>query len=118
MISYPSVNKIIELNFLVLSVIVVKKADRPEILSHVKISSALKHCENFEGDLYDKAATLMKALIKNHAFASGNRRTAFIATKYFLKINNGKFKIPNDPLSAKVMQGIREEYYSHEEIKE
>ena len=117
-IMYPNEDKIIELNVLILTIIKVKKADHPKVLSHVKISKALKGCKDFEGDLYDKAAVLMKHLIKNHAFASGNRRTAFIATKHFLKMNNRKLKIADDPKYAKVMQGIREDYYSHDEIKE
>ena len=60
----------------------------------------------------------MKNIIKSHAFASGNRRTAFIATKYFINLNKGKFKIKDDPSYAQVMQGIRENYYSEIEIKE
>jgi prophage maintenance system killer protein len=60
----------------------------------------------------------MGDIIKYHAFASGNRRTAFIVTKYFLSKNKGKIKIKDDPTNAKVMQGIRENYYTIEEIKE
>jgi len=60
----------------------------------------------------------MKELIKSHAFASGNRRTAFVVVKYFLLENKGKFKIEDDPSNAKVMQGIRENHYSNDEIKE
>jgi prophage maintenance system killer protein len=60
----------------------------------------------------------MKELIKSHSFSSGNRRTAFIATKYFILKNKGKFKIKDDENNAKIMQGIRENYYSLDEIKE
>ena len=116
--SYPSEEKIIELNVLILTVIKVKKADKSEVLSHSKISKALDSCIEFDGDLYDKAVILMSELIKAHAFASGNRRTAFIVTKYFVMQNNGKFKIKDDFSYAKVMQGIREDYYLTDEIKE
>lgn len=61
---------------------------------------------------------LLKGLIQKHPFASGNRRTAFIAAKDFILINAHKFGIRDDPTSAKVMQGIREDYYSNNEIKE
>ena len=58
----------------------------------------------------------MKGIISAHAFASGNRRTAFLTTKGFLFVNKAKFKIKNDPMYAKVMTGIREGYYSDDEI--
>lgn len=75
-------------------------------------------CEEYEGDIFDKAVILLKGLIQKHPFASGNRRTAFIVTKYFLQINNKKFGIKDQEKQARVMQGIRERYYSDNEIKE
>lgn len=114
---YPTKDKIIEFNFLVLNLIKVKKVDTAEVLSPFKISKTIDDCKSYEGDLYDKGAVLMREIVKGHAFASGNRRTAFITTKYFIKENNGKFKIKDDPDYARVMVGIRENYYSHDEIK-
>ncbi len=61
---------------------------------------------------------MLKGLIQKHAFASGNRRTAFLATKYFLQENKEKFGPKDDSSKSKVMIGIREQYYSDEEIKE
>ena len=78
----------------------------------------IKSCKENEGDIYDKALVLLRGLIQNHPFASGNRRTALIVTKDFLLSNNAKFKIRDDPKYAKVMQGIREDYYTNKEIKE
>ena len=69
-----------------------------------------------EGNIYDKAVILLKGLIQKHPFASGNRRTAFIVTKDFIISNNEKFKIKDDPKYAKVMLGIREDYYQDKEI--
>ena len=51
-------------------------------------------------------------------FASGNRRTAFITVKDFLLMNKAKFRVKDDPAYAKIMTGIRESFYSIEEIKE
>jgi death-on-curing protein len=115
---YPSVERIIEYNLLALTLIKVKKSDRAEVLSKAKIYDIIGDCKETKGDIYDKAVCLFKGLIKKHAFASGNRRTAFIVTKEFLKNNKGKFKIKNDPKQARVMLGIREGYYTDEEIKE
>ncbi len=117
-IYYPTVEKIIKLNALVLTVIKVKKADKPTVLSKQKIEEAIEDCKNKEGDVYDKAVVLVQGLIQKHSFASGNRRTAFIATKDFLFHNNHTFNVKDDPSQARVMTGIREHFYTHEEIKE
>ncbi len=117
-IYYPSVERIIEFNALVLTLISVKKADQPHVLSQVKLMEVVDACKSKEGDIYDKAVLLLKGLIKKHAFASGNRRTAFLVVKGFLLENKAKFYIKDDLLNAKIMTGIRENYYSDEEIKE
>lgn len=118
MAEYPSVEKIIELNLLALSVINVKKADQAKVLNKSRLLEVVENCRSFEGDLYDKAIVLLKGIIQRHPFASGNRRTAFLAMKYFLIINKLKLGIIDDPANAKVLQGIRENYYSEIELKE
>ncbi|MFH1696139.1 MAG: type II toxin-antitoxin system death-on-curing family toxin [Candidatus Micrarchaeota archaeon] len=118
MVEYPSVDKIVEFNLLALSVIKVKKSDSAKLLSKVKIFDVVDSCKSFKGDLYDKAVVLLKRIIQVHAFASGNRRTAFITVKYFLVMNNEKLGVKDDPENARVMLGIREGYYSDNEIKE
>ena len=117
-VKYPTAEQIIEYNVLALTLIKVKKADRPQVLSHARIELIIKNCKELEGDLYDKAICLLKGIIRLHPFASGNRRTAFIVAKEFLKENGGKFNIEDDPTQARVMQGIRENYYTDDEIKE
>jgi death-on-curing protein len=117
-IKYPSPARIIEYNLLALEIINVKKADNPKVLSMAKIRDVVEECENKEGDVYNKAAVLLKGLIQKHPFASGNRRTAFIATKDFVLRNHFRFGIDDNPGYARVMQGVREHYYSDEEIKE
>ena len=86
--------------------------------NRAKLSEAIDKCKEVNGDIYDKAAILLKELVKAHAFASGNRRTAFITTLDFVKRNKGKVKIKDDPTNAKVLTGIREGYYTNNEIKE
>jgi death-on-curing family protein len=117
-IVYPTAERLIEYNFLALEFIKVKKADQPKVLSYSKISAVIVECEQKEGDLYDKAVVLLKGLVQKHPFASGNRRTAFIAAKYFVISNKGRFGIKDEPAYAKVMQGVRENHYSTEELKE
>ena len=117
-IEYPAVERVIEFNVLVLTMIKAKKSDAPHVLSRQKIAHAIEECKMAEGDICRKAAVLMRALVAAHAFASGNRRTAFVAAKAFVIENGGKFAIKDDPAHAKVMQGMREGYYKDEEIAE
>lgn len=117
-IRYITKVKLKEYNALAITMFETKKADQSKVLSHLKLSGAIDRCKKTQGDLYDKAAVLLKELTKAHAFARGNRRTAFIATKNFVKQNKGKFKIRDDPTNANVLTGIREDYYTDYEIKE
>jgi len=115
-IVYPTSDRIIEYNYLALQFIKVKKADQPKVLSYSKINDVLNDCKNKVGDIYDKAAILLKGLVQKHAFASGNRRTAFITMKEFILSNKAKLGIKDDPANARVMTGIRENHYTDEEI--
>ena len=117
-IEYPTVDEIIEYNVLVLALIKVKKADQPAVLSSGRLELIIQNCKELEGDLYDKAVCLLKRMIQLHPFASGNRRTAFVVVKDFLLSNDGVFRVKDDPNYARVMQGIRENYYLDDEIME
>ncbi len=105
-------------SFIFLFFIKVKKADQSKVLSYQKIVEVIEECASLQGDIYDKAVCLMRGIVKKHPFASGNRRTAFISTKDFLISNGFKFEIKDNPHYARVMQGIREDYYSLEELKD
>ncbi len=70
-IVYPTPEKIIEFNMLVLNMIKIKKADKAEVLSSARIENVIDKCRKIKGDLYEKAACLIKGLIQEHAFASG-----------------------------------------------
>lgn len=100
-IIYPSPEKIIEHNLLVLNILKVKKADKAEVLSYQKLVKITEGCESLEGGIYDKAIYLLKNIIQKHTFASGNRRTAFITTKYFLHHNKAVLKIKDENLNDK-----------------
>jgi death-on-curing family protein len=117
-IAYPTPEKLEEFNFLALELIKVKKADAAKVLSHTKLREIIEDSKIKEGDVYDRAIILLKGLVQKHPFASGNRRTAFIAAKDFITNNNWKFSIKDEPAYAKVMQGVREGYYNDEELKE
>ncbi|HIH17040.1 MAG TPA: type II toxin-antitoxin system death-on-curing family toxin [Candidatus Diapherotrites archaeon] len=118
MVWYPSIEKIIEFNVLSLSVVKAKRADAAKVLSRAKISVTIASCMEAEGGVFVKAAVLLKGLVQAHAFASGNRRTAFLVTKYFLVRNNQRLGVADNPENAKVLLGVRENHYSVAEIKE
>ena len=65
--------------------------------------------------LYDKAAVLLTELVRAHAFASGVRRTAYVATMSFLRTNGQHPSVIPDP---KILTGVREDFYAQDEIKE
>ena len=115
---YLSVEKIIAYNILAINLIQVKRADKAEVLSKNRLDEVVERCKNLKGDVYDKAVFLLKGIIQKHPFASGNRRTAFIAVKDFLLSNTETFGIQDNPEQARVMIGIRENFYKDEELKE
>jgi death-on-curing protein len=49
-------------------------------------------------DICDKAAALMRSLMKNHPFMDGNKRTAVAATLVFLLVNKRVLTVTQDEL--------------------
>ena len=111
---YPSSEELIRINRIVLEEIKIRKADRPQVLSTKGLQSVIEITQQTRGDIYDKAVTLLTELVRKHPFASGNRRTAYVALRFFLEANGQKMKVAHDP---KVLLGIREEFYGRNEIK-
>src|SRR5688572_3473952 len=111
MIFYLQLDRVISCNFRVLQ-FRAKKADKHEVLSRTKLANILSQCEKSSGDIYEKAAILLCEVTKQHAFASGNRRTAVLVAKEFITDNGREFGIPDDPLNARILQGIREDFYT------
>jgi len=117
-INYPTVEHIIEFNHFALALVKVKKADKPLVLNKPKLFEIVEECQNTQGDVYDKAVVLLAGIIKKHPFASGNRRTAFLVMIDFLLDNNAHCGLKDDKENARIMLGIREDFYTCEEIKE
>lgn len=115
---YLTKKEIIEYNKLALDIKRVKKADKHDILKEGAISNIVTKCKAKKMDRYNIASCYLKSLIQEHPFASGNRRTAWIATESFLKKNGSKLNIDNSGKQARVLQGIREGYYTDKEIED
>lgn len=105
----------IELNKRVLRLISVKRADRHLVLSVPRLQVAIGRAKAKKGDVYDKAAIVLSELVRGHAFASGVRRTAFVATMTFLAANGEHPGVVHNP---NVLTGIREGFYTLDEIKD
>ena len=112
---YLTANEIVEVNRRVLNEIRVRKADSHRIANLKRIEDVMKTVQEESGDVYRKAAVLLIQLTKAHAFDSGNRRTAYAATKLFLEANGKVVDIEVDP---KVLTGIREGFYQTREVVE
>ena len=115
MVEYLSYDELVLINKEVLKEVKAKKADKFELLSRMKIINVLESVEKKLGDVVDKAVALLKGLAQEHPFASGNRRTAVVAAIKLLKMNGHSVSFEHNP---KILQGIRENYYSDVEIRD
>jgi len=118
MITYPSIEEIQFNNTIAIEMFRRSKLDQAKTISSGYIQKAIDLAMTEDGDLYDKAARLLMELTRLHAFESGNKRTAFLTSKKFVLENGGDFCIPDTENNVKVMIGIRENFYTHQEVKE
>jgi len=113
-VKYPDENQVIKMNKEVLEYTRGHRVEIHRVRNPEGISQTLKRAQEIQGDLYDKAVELLVGLIKTHPFESGNRRTAFLVTSVFLKLNGEE---PPDLSDEKILTWIRRGLYSREEIK-
>jgi len=69
----------------------VKEQCLPESAVHRPHQSIFE--EDAYSNLFNKAATLIESLVKNHCFHNGNKRTAYLLTKSFLMLNGKHLKM-------------------------
>ena len=53
------------------------------------LDKILADSREYEGDIYEKAAFLLRRLIVDHVFRDGQHRTAFVVAVDFLRKNDG-----------------------------
>ena len=56
-------------------------------------------------DLASKAAALLHSLVLNHAFVDGNKRTAFVTSLAFLRLNGQGFR-PDVKEGLRMVEGL------------
>jgi death-on-curing family protein len=104
---YPPRHSIIFINEII-NAMSNRKADQHKLMKPAGfIDAAIKKAKQTQGDVYDKAAALLYDLVTAHGFASGNKRTGFITTLWFLRKNGGKTRIKNFNKAEKVITNLR-----------
>jgi death-on-curing family protein len=92
-----------------------RRADTFKMLRPVHfLDKIIEEVNKAKGNVYDKAAVLLRRLIVAHGFASGNKRTAIIVTAFFIEENGGKTKFKDIDRVEKVLRNIR--LYNEKEI--
>jgi len=59
--------------------------------------------EEMYPSVFEKAAAYLYHLAKNHPFYDGNKRTAYVATLAFLKVNHAPIRFPIEDLEQVVV---------------
>lgn len=106
------------LNFLALVLLPDKRSDKHEVLDSGKIQRIVSEVKNIKGGIYSQAVFLLRRITTEHAFASGNKRTALLASIFFLKSNGTDVFIKNESHNARILLALRNvpDYYSDKEL--
>ena len=104
---YPDPETIIFVNRVV-TLMSNRKADQYKLLKPQDfLQSVIEQARAARGDLYTKAAVLLRNLVVNHGFASGNKRTAFIVTAQFIVQNGGRLAVSDFAQAERVLRNVR-----------
>lgn len=66
--------------------------------------------------LHLKAAALMESLARNHALIDGNKRIAWVATRYFLILNGGDVAAPTQTAIDEFVRALAQGQLTLDEI--
>jgi len=71
----------------------------PGFLNRGYVDAAVNRLQTgYYNNLFEEGAALMESLANNHGFVDGNKRTAFVSTDAFLRLNG--FYMQVDPIAA------------------
>ena len=110
-------DEVIWMNRFVLEKFPAKRADQHEILNYSGLVALMQQVQYSRKHFYSKATMLITGLVQGHFFASGNRRTALQAVGSFATLNQRKVYIWRIRSIRQVLIGIRERYYSEDEVR-
>lgn len=97
MVKYLTVEEVVAGHFYMMKQM--EDADQSGIKDRALLESAVHRPqqtvfgEDAYPSLFEKAAVLTESLVKNHCFHNGNKRTAYLTMKSFLRINGVHLKM-------------------------
>ena len=68
-------------------------------------------------DAIDAAAALWESLMQNPPFVDGNKRTAFFATKVFLRMNGMEIQYDNEDVCSFIKESYEQNEMNHKNIE-
>lgn len=61
----------------------------------------------YYADVIEEAAALMESLVQNHPFHDGNKRTAFVASNAFLRLNGFRIRTASESAEQFFLHNLR-----------
>jgi death on curing protein len=65
----------------------------------------------YYNNIFEESAALMESLANNHGFVDGNKRTAFVSTDTFLRLNGFYLNVEPDAAHALITQAMAKEVF-------
>lgn len=109
-VNYLTVNDLVFINHFVISEFTPEEPIavlKPNELESLQARPAMYKYYNQTDDMFKLASVLIEAIVLNHCFANGNKRTAFMAGYIFLLLNGYELTAPNEQV-IEAMTGVAE----------
>jgi len=81
-------------------------------------SAVFRPQSGYYADLVEEAAALFESLVNNHPFHDANKRTGFIATSTFLRLNGFRLVVTADAAEQYLLENLRAGTFRFERIRE
>lgn len=109
-IIYPTIEEIIEINK--------KIGSNGAMANRSNLEFTLDKVKNAK-TLFKKATTLLYDIVTGHPFVDGNKRTAFVATELFLRMNGKELDYSggDEHLMERVLYDIAEKRMKRESVE-
>ena len=85
---------------------ILETSESDTVLNSASLESAVARPRVYHRGLLRQAAVLFHALVQNHPFLSGNKRTAFNALHVFLRLNNVELWVTSNTVYYWLMDAL------------
>jgi len=96
---------------------VLDRAESDAVLNRSSLESAVARPATYHRGLLRQAAVLFHAMIQNHPFLSGNKRTAFNALNVFLNLNKVEIWVTSNTVYYWLMDALEHRTFSERVIE-